>query len=148
MCTSVCTADIRYSKLAQPPEVLCKSLCLRRTEQSPTELEGLVVDLFSCSEGSFRHDKALEDKLFGKVLLLHKARKGRQISAAVAVREAKAKRRCAQTSLLRMLSWQASRLRHFNGRSLRCVDKDLNGHSFTVIIVSTASDKVVSPCKL
>jgi hypothetical protein len=91
-----CVADIRYSKLAAPPEALCKSLNFERSEQSSraTELEGLVVDLFSSSGSSFRHDKALEDKLFGKVLLLRKARKGRNVSAAVAVRECKAKRRC------------------------------------------------------
>ena len=92
----LCTDD-RYQRLPQSavPSALHTCLKFGPRAKSSTSAEDLVSKLFRAGSGRFRHDAAIASKLQDKVLLLHKAKKVRSVTAAVAVREAKGKHRHA-----------------------------------------------------
>ena len=98
--TLLASADSRYQRLSQASVPLNLHKCIKLGEPaSPlaasghTSVEQLLITLFKSSENRFRHDEALAGKLQDKVLLLHKAKKVRSVSAAVAVRESKSRKR-------------------------------------------------------
>ena len=89
-------SDARYTMLLPPAASLSQNLKLQSAPPATApNLEDLMVRLLKSGRGNARHDEVLASKLQDKVLLLHKPKKVRRVSAAVAVREGRGKHRCA-----------------------------------------------------